>query len=93
MTNPTYLGRMLSFEYSVCRCAEAFVSFMAGNLEDAGYGKHEIASLSACTGGMMFIFWSVYHLFGKGAANQRFNQQVGEPEIEVTAFKSTKEVV
>ncbi len=84
---------MLSFEYSVCRCSEAIVSFLAGNLEDAGYGKHEIASLSACVGGMMFIFWSVYHLFGKGAANQRFNQPVSESEIEATTFKSTKEIV
>mmetsp|Transcript_7369 Transcript_7369/g.11222 ORF Transcript_7369/g.11222 Transcript_7369/m.11222 type:complete len:489 (-) Transcript_7369:19-1485(-) len=92
LTNATFLGRMLSFEYSVCRCTEAFISYLAGSLEDAGYGKHEIASLSACIGGMMFIFWSVYYLFGKGAANPRFNQ-TREQEIEVTAFKSTKEVV
>lgn len=90
LTTPEMLGRMLGFEYSITRLSEATISFTAGRLEDIGYGKHEIASLSACIGGMMFAFWSIYHIFGGGAANKKFRKVAtgivgnNHPELQVT---------
>ncbi len=84
------LGRMLGFEYSVARSTEAIISYIAGELEDNGYGKHEIASMSACIGGLVFTFWSGYHMFGGGAANKKFAKPVnnGEKEMELTFQKN-----
>lgn len=92
LTTPEMLGRMLGFEYSITRLSEAVMSFTAGRLEDIGYGKHEIASLSACVGGMMFAFWSIYHIFGGGAANKKFRKVatgiIGNNQLELQVTKS-----
>lgn len=87
------LGRMLGFEYSVARSTEAVISFVAGQLEDQGYGKHEIASLSACVGGVAFTFWSTYHLFGGGAANKKFAKPISSVKETELIFKQNQERV
>lgn len=77
------LGRMLAFEYSIARSTEGVSSYIAGRLEDQGYGKHEIALMAACFGGIMFVFWSAYHTFGFGAANKKFRNFVISNELEM----------
>jgi hypothetical protein len=62
------LGRVLGLEYSIARCCEALVAFIAGRLEDKGYGKYEIASLSASLGVVLLTLWSAFHITGRGAA-------------------------
>jgi hypothetical protein len=70
------LGGMLAFEYFIARSSEAVMSYITGRLEDMGYGKHVIASMSACIGGIMFALWSAYHLFGGGAAGKKFRTSI-----------------
>ena len=55
----------------MARCSEAMIALIAGKLEDAGYGIYEIASLSAMIGVILLICWSIFHIFGKGAANNK----------------------
>ena len=75
------LGRVLGFEYSIARTTEAVISFSTGRLEDHGYGKHVIASLSACVGSIMLAFWSSYHIYGGGAAKKQFNKTPSDKEL------------
>jgi len=63
------LGRVLGFEYSLARCCEAGAALLAGRLEDRGYGKYEIASLSAVFGATLLVLWSIFHISGRGAAS------------------------
>lgn len=83
---------MLGFEYSVARSTEAIISYIAGQLEDNGYGKHTIASMSACVGGIAFTLWSTYHLFGGGAANRKFAKPTGMQETEMVFKKNIERV-
>jgi len=74
LTSTEMLGRVLGFEYSVARLSEAGIAFLAGHLEDMGYGKYEIASLAGTIGLTLFVCWSIYHTFGGGAANRKFEK-------------------
>mmetsp|Transcript_15415 Transcript_15415/g.18766 ORF Transcript_15415/g.18766 Transcript_15415/m.18766 type:complete len:482 (+) Transcript_15415:93-1538(+) len=93
LTSPAILGRMLGFEYSMARLTEAITSFVAGRLEDSGYGKHEIATLQALSTGVIFIFWTIYHLFGSGAANKRFSDFFHSGTSDVASFPASKSEV
>ena len=64
------LGRVLGLEYSIARCTEALIAFIAGGLEDRNIDKHRIAFFSGTLGITLFILWSLFHLLGRGAANR-----------------------
>lgn len=66
------LGRILSYDKALASFFEACAAYVAGELEDNNFGRHEISTL--CTGASLFflIFWSTYHLFGKGAARKEY---------------------
>ena len=64
------LGRTLGLEYSIARCSEAVIAFIAGRLEDRGVDKHDIAFLSGFLGTTLLMLWSIFHISGRGAANK-----------------------
>ena len=61
------LGRVVALESATASFFEACIAYTAGQLEDEGLGKYEIANLSAGIGIFLLLFWSTYHLFGYGA--------------------------
>ncbi len=67
LVNVSMLGRVVSMEGSLACLFEATIAYVAGRLEDEGVSKHEIALLSAGIGSLLLMFWSTYHVFGKGA--------------------------
>jgi len=73
LSSKEMLGRVLGFEYSFAQLCEAGISFSAGRLEDNGYSNRFIALLAAGNAIMFLVLWSIYHMFGRGAANRRFN--------------------
>ena len=71
LTPNNMLGRVLGLEYSIARCSEASIAFVAGGLEDRGYTKSQIASLSSVLGIILLTLWSLFHITGRGAANKK----------------------
>lgn len=80
LSSKDMLGRVLGFEYSAAQFCEAIVSLLAGRLEDNGFTNHDIAFFSAANSTMFLIIWSVYHLYGGGAASARFNADKEVPK-------------
>lgn len=74
LTNSEYLGRVLGLEYALARLSETAMAFVAGRLEDGGSTKQQIALMASSVGVSLFFFWSIYHVLGFGAADERFNQ-------------------
>lgn len=68
------LGRILSYDKVLASLSEAGIAFATGRLQDRGFGTHEIGLLCVCVGGFLLVFWSSFHLFGKGAAKKEFQE-------------------
>jgi MFS family permease len=81
LANVEMLGRVLSYEKVLSSSCEAGMAFMAGRLQDEGFGARGIANLSASVGGFLLVFWSSYHLFGKGAAKQEFREILHKDDL------------
>lgn len=83
---PEMLGRVLALEFASCMFFDAVIATLTGRLLDTGIAsKHDIASCAAAMAGTMCFFWSVYHMFGKGAARKKFNQPLEVPGSEKMA--------
>jgi len=67
LVNVGMLGRVVSLESATASFFEACIAYTAGQLEDEGLEKYEIANLSAGIGTFLLVSWSTYHLFGYGA--------------------------
>jgi hypothetical protein len=64
------LGRVLAYQETLTNLLLTIMAYIAGNFEDSGFGKKEIAYLSASLAVFFVAFWSSYHLFGLGAARK-----------------------
>lgn len=73
LSKPEFLGRMLAFEFSLSMLADAVVAMIVGQLQDQGFAASQISSGVGALSGLFFGVWSVYHLFGRGAARKEFN--------------------
>ncbi len=62
------------------RLSETAAAYVAGRLEDTGSSKQEIACFASAIGVSLFFFWSIYHVLGFGAADERFNAISEEDE-------------
>mmetsp|Transcript_45536 Transcript_45536/g.138400 ORF Transcript_45536/g.138400 Transcript_45536/m.138400 type:complete len:101 (-) Transcript_45536:420-722(-) len=69
------LGRVLALEFACAMGFESLSACLAGRFKDAGYGDTQVAQAAAAIGGTLFLAWSIYHLFGGGAAHQYFNRR------------------
>lgn len=70
LTKPDMLGRVLAYQETLTNLLLTIMAYIAGNFEDSGFGKKEIAYLSASLAVFFVAFWSSYHLFGLGAARK-----------------------
>lgn len=82
---PEMLGRVLAFEFAFMMFFDGLMAFITGILLDAGISKHEIASAVAAVAGAFFGLWSVYHMFGNGAARKEFNQVSKDLQVDKVA--------
>ena len=89
LTKPEFLGRMLAFEFSLTMLADAVVATIVGQLRDQGYAASQISSGVGALSGLFFGVWTVYHLFGRGAARKEFNPK----EISCSIRQSKTEPV
>ena len=64
------LGRVLALDETVASLLLTIMAYIAGRLEDSGLDSSDIAYLSSSIAGFMVALWSVYHLFGYGAARK-----------------------
>ena len=85
LSSSEMLGRVLGLEYSMANLAEAIMATMAGRLEDNGYSMHDISRLSAAIGMFFFLIWTIFHMFGRGAASRRFKHNRDSSEHEAVA--------
>jgi len=81
LTAEEKLGRVLAFEHSIALALEALTAYLTGAFRDAGYSKSEIASMSGGLGFAFFLLWSVYHVFGFGAANIEFQSNTTRQSV------------
>jgi len=81
LANVEMLGRVLSYDKVLSSACEAGMAYMAGMLQDGGFGARGIANLSASVGGFLLIFWSSYHLFGRGAAKMEFREILHKDDL------------
>lgn len=70
------LGRILSFEHSAALAGETTTAYITGRMRDAGYSNSEMALIASMLGFLMFSLWSIYHVYGGGAADPRFNDPI-----------------
>ncbi len=73
LAKPEFLGRILGFEYCLAKLSETIMAFVAGQMEDVGYSNSEISNFSAMLSFFFLVFWTIYHVRGKGAAQPKFN--------------------
>ena len=75
LSKPDLLGRVLALEFSLAMLVDAAVATVTGKLHDNGFTASQLSSGAGALSGLMFATWSIYHLFGRGAARKVFNEQ------------------
>ncbi len=80
LTRPEMLGRVIATAEMITALFLTITAYIAGNLEDKGFGKEEIALMSIGISGFFIVFWSTYHIFGFGAARKE-SMYVAEQNI------------
>lgn len=85
LTEPSQLGRVLGLEFCLSRVSETIIAYIAGHLEDSGHSKREISFLAVGIGCFFFFFWSAYHVFGFGAAQDKFNEDCEDAKTAETS--------
>mmetsp|Transcript_27637 Transcript_27637/g.39044 ORF Transcript_27637/g.39044 Transcript_27637/m.39044 type:complete len:95 (-) Transcript_27637:134-418(-) len=86
------LGRVLAFEFAVAMGVDAFTNYIAGELQDAGYNKEQLAKIAATLSAIMSVFWTGYHCLGGGTA-RRSEQWCSEIDrVEENASQITLQV-
>jgi hypothetical protein len=76
---PEMMGRVLALEFASMMFFDALSAMIAGRLLDtegggAGVAKTDIAVGQAILAATLLTLWTIYHMFGKGAARRRFNR-------------------
>jgi len=84
LSSPEFLGRMLGLEFALSRVSETAIALITGRLEDTGSSKQYIALMASCIGVISFTLWSVYHLLGLGAANDKWNEANNDKETLIS---------
>lgn len=82
---PEMLGRVLALEFAFMMLFESIIAYATGILVDKGITKHEISTAVAGIAAGFFLFWTTYHMFGKGAARKEFNQPSLEVRVDAMA--------
>ena len=73
LASPKMLGRVLALEFGLCMAFDALAATIAGQLLDYGVPKHTISAGVSFLAATLFTIWSIYHMFGQGAAQKKFN--------------------
>jgi MFS family permease len=73
LTRPDLLGRILALEFGLSMLSDAAAATLTGHLKDRGYTPSQLSSGVGAVSGLFFCGWSIYHLFGRGAARKKFN--------------------
>ena len=74
LTRPDLLGRILALEFGLSMLTDAAAATLTGHLKDRGYTPSQLSSGVGAVSGLFFCVWSIYHLFGCGAARKKFNK-------------------
>ena len=74
LTVPEMLGRVLAIEFASMMFFDGILAILTGILLDSGFTKNDVAAGVAAIAGAFFAVWSIYHMFGLGAARKQFNQ-------------------
>jgi len=80
LTDVKFAGRVLALEHQVTVACDVLASFLAGYFEDKGISNHQIAAGAALVAGTSCSIWSIFHTYGGGAANRRFNAERNNPQ-------------
>ena len=73
------LGRVLELEFGCYMAFDALAATITGRLLDCGIPKHMISAGVSFLAATLFMLWSIYHMFGLGAAKKQFNQPSALP--------------
>lgn len=74
LAQPQRMGRVMAFEFACAMLFDAMSATVAGRLIDRGYAPAQIATGASTLAATLLLLWSTYHLFGRGAARNEFNQ-------------------
>lgn len=75
LTQPQRMGRVMAFEFASAMFFDAVSATLAGYLLDHGAMPDHIALGASALAGFLFFLWSIYHMFGKGAARSELNRR------------------
>mmetsp|Transcript_11169 Transcript_11169/g.22966 ORF Transcript_11169/g.22966 Transcript_11169/m.22966 type:complete len:606 (+) Transcript_11169:118-1935(+) len=88
------LGRVLSFDFAVTMFCDTMVSFATGIRIDSGISTRTVALGSAGLMGILWVFWSSYHIARMGAARKSLNseEKVSVPSVALLKGGADKRV-
>eukprot|EP00547_Thalassionema_nitzschioides_P013503 CAMPEP_0194246582 /NCGR_PEP_ID=MMETSP0158-20130606/15211_1 /TAXON_ID=33649 /ORGANISM="Thalassionema nitzschioides, Strain L26-B" /LENGTH=475 /DNA_ID=CAMNT_0038982517 /DNA_START=24 /DNA_END=1448 /DNA_ORIENTATION=+ len=71
LVSAEFLGRVISVDYLLTELTDAISVWVVAKLLDDGLGKNAITLGLAVLSATVFSLWSIYHLFGLGAARRQ----------------------
>ena len=70
-STPEKMGRVLAVDNALALLAESSSALLCGFLQDrVDLSAEQITLMTAATGGVMVILWTIYHVMGCGAASE-----------------------
>lgn len=96
LCSPEILGRVLAVEYMLSTLTEAMTAAIAGHLQDAGFGRNELALFGGILGYILVIIWAFYYYQGCLDQHDAFTRlsnttsDIAEDKAEVKFSSSEK---